>query len=76
MLLVYLIQFAVPFHLRFKHICFFESVQLQPDGIARLAEFSFQSPEIGSVVGVQEELEEEFDAGFGSDEGVNQISGK
>ena len=48
-----------------QHSRFFEAVQLQPDGIGALIKLCGHGPEIGPALRVEEELQQEFDAGFG-----------
>jgi hypothetical protein len=63
-------QFLVAFCFRFQQSGLFKPVQFQPDGIGTLIKFLGQSPEIGRTPRIQEELQDQFDAGFRSDEGV------
>ena len=44
--------------------CFLKAVQLQPDGVRGFVEFRFQVAKIGFGVAVQEEPEQQLDAGF------------
>lgn len=45
-----------------------EAVQFHPHGVGGLAEFVGQPPQVGGGVGVDEELEEQFDPGLRGDE--------
>lgn len=65
-------QFAVPLLLGPEHVGFFETVELKPDRVGGLTELTFQSAKMGRVVRVEKELQQELDAGFGSDEGIDQ----
>ena len=61
-------EFAVAFGVGGKESGCFEAVKLKADGVCRFAEFSFEAAQVGFCTAVQEEFEQEFDAGFGSDE--------
>ncbi len=55
---------------RGQHACLFKFIKLQPDGIGTIAKLGFQITQIALGTAVQKELQQELDAGFGSDEGV------
>ena len=60
-------EFAVSFGVWGEEAGFFETVELDADGIGWFAEFSFEATQICFGAAVQEEFEQELYAGFGSD---------
>lgn len=52
---------------------FFKAVELQAYSIGTVAKFSFETTQVAGAGSVEEELQHEFDAGAGSDEGVEHL---
>lgn len=52
---------------------FFKTVELKAYGVGAVAKFSFKATQIARAGSVEEELQHEFDAGAGSDEGVEHL---
>ena len=48
----------------------FEAVEFDPDGVGGFAKLALEVTQIAGSVGVQEELQQQFKACFGSDKGV------
>ncbi len=61
-------KLALAFGMGSKKAGMFKAVQLEAYGIGGFAEFSFESAQVSFGAGVQEELEQELDTGFGSDQ--------
>lgn len=51
-------------HLRLQQSGLLELVQLLPDGIGALPELALQVAQVAPATGVQEELQDELEAGF------------
>lgn len=57
-----------------KQACFGKSIEFNPNRVGRLVKFFGKSAQV-TRIGMGKELQEKFDAGFGSDEGVEDEVG-
>lgn len=70
---VYFVDLFVAVFVGFNQAGLFKAVEFNADGVGTFVKFLGEATQIGTALRVEEEPEEEFDAGFGLDYGVEQI---